>query len=736
MIISFNQNSEDLVKAGISKKNKFKLSGKQNLKRWYEYLHSEKVKEGVDQHEGTIYSWSNIPTKLLPPAVQNSITPFKTDKERKIYTSQWAAEKAEFLMNHNNEARRKKKNHGSGDGDGDELIFIASFKESELKNLSTKERIALFDDFRSMFLNKLNRGEENRFFADFDVHLKDTNPHLHIGLGYFDMDGEYHKFHIGKRFEGGMLDFCQDIKYEMEKKYPFLLQMETEFRNKQYNMDDDIEFHKKLEAITAAYSGTSYNYTAAKDSLKANDVGVKFERKSGEALNDDGKKTKNGTIYVLNNLRPEKMKSYQTMPLHMKQFLEKQEYFNQEYMKNKIDLSHLAVKAIDHIINNPNANLKEINKQLLADGLRITPRQSGKAVQWSITFIDYNTSISLSKMGLNPKDKIYQTIFDVTPGEIAAFEREKFNRDYNEKINKNEVQRTKSSKPFSPYVPYTLFRYEDEFETIEHFQKRMRDSVHSNKSLANVAINGDSVVNKYNREMFRRVANHEYELLQNNNQSVRALIQEIVARGDTYIEFTGPSNAAMQEALYIEASLNGVRVKNYTPTLTVQGKLQKLQAAQYDATLLKNVEKIDQILADPAHSGKATRLMHTRKLDRTVDSKPAYHAMLYALHRSPKPRMWAMPNDLLPLTPADAEQIAKRLREDLKIENQKLAELFQLAGFTLPPSLQQYEAEPAPQADTKPAEQHKDKPAPKNKEKAKPDSPDADGGKRRKIKPE
>lgn len=735
MIFGFKNNSEDAKFLGSSNKDGYVIKGRAKLIENFVYVNKNKIEKGKNTHQGTEHSWSNIPTVLLPPAIQERLKPFASEAERNEYVAAYAAEKADFLMAHNDKARRKINSHSRGNGENDVTRLICSFAKRELDHLSIADQIKIFEDVGRRLELRLNKGDtENNFFTDYNVHLKDGNPHLHIFLNHFDKDFNYHQFFVGKRLEGGMLDMLQDIKYEMEQEYPFIEQMETEFRNSLFDMEADPEFSKKIVAITEAYSGSTYNYIAAKDSLNANDIGIKFDRQTGEALNEAGKKVKKGTIFILNKLNPEKLQRYDSMPLPLKQFFEKQEYFNKEFMKHKVDLSHLAVKAIDHIQANPEATLAQINKELLSSGIRITPRKSGKnTVQWSITFVDYNTSISLSKMGLNPKDKLYETIFDVTPGEIAAFQREKFNRDYNEKINKNEYQRTKSSKPFSAYVPYTLFRYEDEFETIEHFQKRMRDSVHSNKSLANVAINGDSVVNKYNREMFRRVANHEYELLQNNNQSVRALIQEIVARGDTYIEFTGPSNAAMQEALFIEASLNGVRVKNYTPTLTVQGKLQKLQAAQYDATLLKNIEKIDQILADPAHSGKATRLMHTRKLDRTVDSKPAYHAMLYALHRSPQPRMWSMPNDLLPLTPADAEQVAKRLKEDLKIENQKLAELFQLAGFTLPLSLAQYEIEPAPQEDTKPKdEQKKDKPAPQAKDK--PDSPD--GGKRRKIKPE
>ena len=704
MIIDVKNKSKQ-KQGGDSTHSGYNVTGLTKITKWIRYTISPSIVDGVDTHVGVEHSRTNIVTAVLHPAVENKLRPFPDAKAYEDHALQYAASQAEFLMDHNTKSRAKSKN---GSGKEDLFRFIISCSDKETAHLSTQEKVALLHDVGERILKRMSKSKTINFFYRADIHLKKGNPHLHMSIGHFDKDGNYHKFFIGKKYEGGMLDLFQDVKYECEKDYPFLEQMETKLKDQEIG-EKDKNLVALLTDIESKFNDVNYNFAKVEAAIKAADIGIKFHRVNGICKD----------IFLLDNKNPERLVSYKKLPLPIKRLLEKQEFFNIKKSQHKVDMSVHIPYALNTIRQNSHLNIIDLNKLLLKEGLKVYPNKSGSnSFSWSLYFIDHNEKISLQKIGIDTKSEDLKSIFDCDISTINKLIEERMKLKRNDIIISAGKQTLRKSYTQSDYTPYSEFRYEAN-ETTEQFLNRMKLAHHSKKMLTNQLVQGESVISKFNsKEMFRRLDDHEYELLQSNASSVKTLIQEIVARGDNTIEFTGPANAKMQEALYIEAMLNGLTVKNYKPTFVVAEKLKDLQEAHFNITLQKNVEKIEAAIKD--QKDKATRLVQTRQLDRTIDSKPAYVAMLYALHRAPQPALWAMPNDLKPLTNDDLEAVAKRAKADLQVERERLIELFNMAGFQLPASLVPYDnkpaadpepAQPAPQASTAPAKDvQQDKP--------------------------
>lgn len=715
MIIDVKNKSKQ-KQGGDTTHSGYNVNGLSKITKWIRYTISPSVVDGVDTHIGVEHSRTNIVTAVLHPAIENKLRPFPDAKAYEEHALKYAASQAEFLMDHNTKSRAKTRN---GSGKEDLFRFIISCSDKETAHLSTQEKVALLHDVGERILKKMSKSKTINFYYRADIHLKKGNPHLHMSVGHFDKDGNYNKFYIGKKNEGGLLDLFQDVKYEFEKDYPFLEQMETKLRDQEIS-DKDKNLVDLLTNIESKFNDVNYNYSKVEAAIKVADIGIKFHRVNGICKD----------IFLLDNKNPERLVSYKRLPLPLKRLLEKQEFFNIKKSQLKVDLSAHLPSAMNTIRQNSHLSILELNKLLSKNGLKIYPNKSGSnAFSWSLYFIDQNEKLSLQKIGIDTKSEEFKSIFDCEISTINKLIEERIKLKRNDIIISAGNQRVRKSYTDSDYTPYSEFRYYDN-ETTEQFLNRMKLAHHAKKILTNQIVQGASVISKFNsKEMFRRIDAHEYELLQSNASSVKTLIQEIVARGDNTIEFTGPANAKMQEALYIEAMLNGLTVKNYKPTLVVAEKLKDLQEAHYNLTLERNIEKIDKALI--AGPGKATKLVHTRQLDRTIDSKPAYQAMLYALHRAPQPRLWAMPKHLKPLTNDDLEAVARRAKADLQIERERLIELFNLASFTLPASLVPHDTkldvDPQPtQATTAPV-----KDAHQVKPKAEPSKRDASRGKLR-----
>ncbi|MEW2924889.1 hypothetical protein [Pseudomonas juntendi] len=702
MIIDVKNKSKQ-KQGGDTTHSGYNVNGLSKITKWIRYTISPSVVNGVDTHIGVEHSRTNIATAVLHPAIENKLRPFEDAKAYEEHALKYAASQAEFLMEHNAKSRAKTKGQS---GKEDLFRFIISCSDKETANLSTHEKVELLHDVGERILKRMSKSKDINFYYRADIHLKDGNPHLHMSVNHFDKDGNYHLFYVGKRYEGGLLDLFQDVKYECEKDYPFLEQMETKLRDQEIS-EKDKNLVDQLTSIESKFNDVNYNFTKVEQAIKAADIGIKFHRVNGICKD----------IFLLDNKNPERLVSYKKLPLPMKRLLEKQEFFNIKKSQHKVDLSAYLPFAMNTIRQNSHLNILELNKLLLQNGLKIYPNKSGAgSYSWSLYFIDQNEKLSLQKIGIDTKSEEFKSIFDCDISTINKLIDERIKLKRNDIIISAGSQKVRKSYTDSEYTPYSEFRY-DQNETTEQFLNRMKLAHHSKKMLTNQIVQGASVISKFNsKEMFRRIDAHEYELLQSNASSVKTLIQEIVARGDNTIEFTGPSNAKMQEALYIEAMLNGLTVKNYKPTLVVAEKLKDLQEAHFNITLKKNVEKIDAALA--AGSEKPTKLVHTRQLDRTIDSKPAYTAMLYALHRAPQPALWAMPKDLKPLTNDDLEAVARRAKADLQIERERLTELFNLACFKLPFSLVPYDTKP--DADPEQAQPTQATPAPAKAQQDKP----------------
>lgn len=724
MIFEVKHSSSD--KKFIKGSSEAHLKTKKEVREYLVYLFKEKMKNGdIDEHAGKEFSEFSVSVNMIDPMLMRRFGRFRNKEHEEEYILQYCeAVATQWEENVLNNPLR----NGTGKNDNLAFRFISSFAEDELQHMDDEEKSTFINMTINRVLQRVSRSEEIIYQNIKSTHLKRDNPHGHATVNTVDKYGVYNPFFIGREGEGGMTDIFKQVKYELELEFPFLRRMETLNREAEFNEIQDAKILAHLQHIASHNMQENYSYEKVNKLLESAGLSVEFHRVNG--IRKD--------IFISQIHNPKRKVSYKKLPLEIKRILELQDYFNLKMGKTGISLSQNATKAITIIKENPNLPFPELNDKLAKVGIHLNAKKNGKTVQWSFLFLDYNTTLSVNKLGLDTSSPELSEIFTKDAEklheilEISKKEKDSIAANYTGR------QRIRGTGYDKNYIPYEEFRYQNE-ETALHFQQRMILANKTKTMLVNQIIDGNSIRSKYNQKvMFKRVADHEYQLLQSNQSSVKCLLQEVIARGDTTITFTGPDNQKMQEAIYIQAMLLGLTVSNYTPTATTAAKVKELQEARYAVLMADNIEKIDATLASA--EPKPVKLRQDRQLDRTIDSRPALHGLLYGLWKRPEPHLWQMPAFAKDLTPQEVEDVARRFQQEAKLRNDELAALFSLSGFQAPAyleTIEQAQADPAAKAAPAATHQVQQPKQPKPGQKAPQETPKLDDQdhRRGKIKP-
>lgn len=710
------------------------LSSHVEIKDHVVYLISDKNTNGINVHEGIKYAETNIPISKLIPSFAGAANDAK-------YRADFSHEIATFFENQANENRDSsysKANPLRG------FKWVLSFKQDELAHFTDEEEKATFMKERAKdYLIAMGFTKEIEFYYLLVPHLKDENPHVHILLSAYKRDGNLHNFFIGKRFQGGLTDLFADVSFKHEQQYPFLAQIEHKTRGKNLQADldqngkaigSDAEIYNVIADLAKHYNAETYSHAKVKAAIEKANFLLQSHRKNGK-MHD--------IYFVKNSSDKLDQRSYKSLPLEMKKFLEVHEFHQYVKNKHKIDVSSVTAKAIALTRAMQNGTIEELNQKLKDEfNVMLVPSKgAGKFHSWNLYFGDIDERIPLPKLGFETKLQINKSTQQ--PIQLLDISDEQFKAIVNEQSTisaslKEFKQRARASRS-KPHKPYTRFAYLDD-ETTEEFIARMRVESIMNALTRHQYLNNTLYSDFNKREMWKRKSENEYEMLQSNKSSADSLIAQIVASGNDQIEFIGTACPQIQEQLYLAAMRAGVEVKNYTPPAAVAAQAQQEAEASYRKAIAANLSKIDARLAEnlavPGKAGKKVFMQANSRLRRDVDQMPRLYGALYGLHRGLDISAFAYMNTVQDMPAEDVEKVVKDAQADMQLSDEQIRSYLQMlsidaAEALTDEALSEVQRKPAQKPQTQqvsepeaqpaqPSTQAKAEPEPKPKGKAQP----------------
>ena len=242
------------------------IRGKVRIKGAVAYLYLPKINDdGIDTHLGVQYSETNLDLQLDSPQKMKKLGLFKNGIDERNYTLEFATSCAHEFMQHSNQGKK------SSSKASDAFSFIVSCTDNELASLKTDEEKAKFliNSAKETLLELSNSKTDIAFKYMIVPHLKDGNPHVHVLMSTRRLDGYRPSFFRGKK-HSGIIKKMRDVKYRLEEKYPFLLQMEHEDRAKTIDVlinpntgkiyGKHVELVNRIESITSKFVGQNFSY--------------------------------------------------------------------------------------------------------------------------------------------------------------------------------------------------------------------------------------------------------------------------------------------------------------------------------------------------------------------------------------------------------------------------------------------------------------------------------------------
>lgn len=707
------------------------------------YLFEQKIVNGVNVHDGVEFFETNMPIGMLPPSLLDS-----TDVAK--YREDYGRAVADFLDGY--AAQNRDKTYAKPNP----LIafkWVLSFKQDELSHFKTDEGKANFMKEQAKdYLVAMGCTNSNEFFYALAPHLKDENPHVHIIQSAYKRDGNLHNFFIGKRFDGGITDVFADVSYKHEQQYPFLARNEHKTRDKhlQISLDTagkaagpDAGIYNLTADLSSSYDAETYSHTKVKAALEAAGYSMQSHRKNGKMQD----------IYLIRNASGKlDQRSYKSMHLGMKKFLEMHEFHGYVKNKHKVDISSVTAKAIALTRAMQNGQIEELNQKLRDEfNVMLVPSKgAGKFHSWNLYYGDIDERIPLPKLGFETKLQINKSTQQ--PIQLLDISDEQFKALVNEQSTisaslQEFKQRARASRS-KPHRPYTRFAYLDD-ETTEEFIARMRVESVMNALTRHQYLNNTLYSDFNKREMWKRKSENEYEMLQSNKSSADSLIAQIVASGNDQIEFVGKDCPEIQAQLYIAAMRAGVEVKNYTPSSALIEQAADEAEATYRKTVAANLNKVDARiaadLADPDKPQHRVFLQAHSRLRRDVDQMPRLYGALYGLHKGLDVSAFAYIESVQQTPPDDVQKVVKDAQQDLQLTDEQIRSYLIALGIeTAEDPVNEVEQQIQPKhrpAQVAPEQQSKLNAQPSNKKpaqppmQAKPDSPGRDE-RRNRIKPQ
>lgn len=694
-MISDIQNKETKKVAKGAKPDKVssgspELRGKINLKKCSEYFDSPSIENGVDLHAGREFSETNIPNDMIHPSVMEKILPPFKMKE---YRSRHAMKEADFLYTHSTDCKLNSPRSKGKQMDG--FRFIISCKPEEVSQCNTdKEKADFLKNLGRAFLQKMSGSEEINFYYKMVPHLKDGNPHLHIMMSSFTIDGQYYPFFRGKQ-DHGLIKLFDDVKYDLEKKYPTLLRMEHDKReknrlkidvNKETNVvtGEHASIFNNLNKILSSHEGSNYSHPKILKELAE----AGFEMRYTKAKS----KSKFKDIQIYHKDAGEEFRSYANLPYQAKRVMENFEtyqYFSKA-LKIRSDVSATVAKATILVNSFPSKDVSELNKILYEElGVMLMPSfktkgndsgdyasQSKTVSSWSFYLARENVKFPALKAGVNDPKKLVTTL--------------KQAEELHEQIE--QMIHTATISQAAAGIRYTQKKREDiplfrflEDETNAQFLERMLASKAYKQSLTSQMASGNSIISSYNsRKMLETNGSDSVTVYQANMSSAKSAIQWYVAQGFASIVFKGTENPEIQRMMYIQGILHDVKIDNYIPSAELKAEAQALLDAERDKVIESNKEKIKAHLSEIAKNPEGEKqhlyLRNNRKLDVDVDERPKLYGFLYGIKMGLE-RDAFMHMDKLNLNKEEIKDVIKHFASEEKLTTVQLHDVLRRAGF-------------------------------------------------------
>lgn len=662
------------------------IRGKVRIKGAVAYLYLPKINDyGLDTHVGVQYAETNLDVQLDSPYKMKKLGLFKNDFDEKKYTLKFASTCAHEFMQHSNQGKK------SSSKASDAFSFIVSCTDDELASLKTDEQKAKFliNSAKETLLELSNSKTDIAFKYMIVPHLKDGNPHVHVLMSTRRLDGYRPSFFRGKK-HSGIIKKMRDVKFRLEEKYPFLLQMEHEDRAKTVDVlinpntgkiyGKHVELVNRIESITSQFIGQNFSYPEFTQALQDGDFEVVDDYLNGKQH-----------IKIKHKDYGDDFLSIDTLPHQTKGVLELHAAYKYKANQTKTDVSLIVSKAVALInATDMSDGFEALNKKLYQElGARLVPNisknKSGerKVSGWSIYLDEFDFKISAKKSGVIIDNKL----------KIDMDEVESINSLY-QMVKKQNIQKQVTEATVNGSITIAdgrkkkiKFRFIDNTESLQDFITRFNENSRYGPSITNQMIVGNTVVSKFNQRDVCTIVGNAVETYQTDLNSALITMSIHVAKGHTKIRCTGEPNPRTQANLYLASRICGTTLLDYTPSPELVREADAMMEKEYKKLVIANRQRVKDAVAmrttDPTGKSKKVFIQTNNRMDREVDARPKLYGFLYGIHKGIAFQDFTYVQHLNDLPRALKKRVIDDLRKDEQLSANELASILIRAGITL-----------------------------------------------------
>ncbi|UEL22290.1 hypothetical protein K6106_20455 [Pseudomonas fluorescens] len=662
------------------------IRGKVRIKGAVAYLYLPKINDyGLDTHVGVEYAETNLDVQLDSPYKMKKLGLFKNSFDEKKYTLKFASTCANEFMQHSNQGKK------SSSKASDAFSFIVSCTDNELASFKTDEEKAKFliNSAKETLLELSNSKTDIAFKYMIVPHLKDGNPHVHVLMSTRRLDGYRPSFFRGKK-HSGIIKKMRDVKFRLEEKYPFLLQMEHEDRAKTIDVltnpntgevfGKHVELVNRIESITSQFNGQNFSYPQFTQALQD----------SGFEVVDDYLNGKQH-IKIKHKDYSDDFLSIDTLPHQTKGVLELHAAYKYKANQTKTDVSLIVSKAVALInATDMSDGVEELNKKLYQElGARLVPNisknKSGerKVSGWSIYLDEFDFKISAKKSGVVIDSQM----------KIDMEEVESINSLY-QMIKKQNIQKQVTEATANGSISIgdgrkkkIKFRFIDNSESLQDFITRFNENSRFGPSITKQMIVGNTVVSKFNQRDVCTIVGNAVETYQTDLNSALITMSIHVARGHAKIRCTGEPNPRTQANLYLASRICGTTLLDYTPSPELVREADSMMDKEYKKLVIANRQRVKDAVAmrttDPTGKSKKVFIQTNNRMDREVDARPKLYGLLYGIHKGIAFQDFTYVQHLNDLPKAVKKRVIDDLRKDEQLTANELDSILIRAGITL-----------------------------------------------------
>ncbi|MCF5349701.1 hypothetical protein GIW08_28505, partial [Pseudomonas simiae] len=644
---------------------------------------------GIDTHVGVQYSETNLDLQLDSPQKMKKLGLLKNDIDERNYTLEFANSCAQEFIQHSKQGRN------SSSKASDAFSFIVSCTDNELATLKTDEEKAKFliNSAKETLLELSNSKTDIEFKYMIVPHLKDGNPHVHVLMSTRRLDGYRPSFFRGKK-HSGIIKKMRDVKFRLEEKYPFLLQMEHEDRAKTIDVMTNpntgevfgkrVDLVNRIESITSQFNGQNFSYPQFTQALQD----------SGFEVVDDYLNGKQH-IKIKHKDYGNEFLSIDTLPTQTKGVLELYSAYKYKANQTKTDISLIVSKSVALINASDMSNgVEELNKKLYQElGARLVPNISKNkkgernVSGWSIYLDEFDFKISAKKSGIVIDSQM----------KIDMEEVESINSLY-QMIKKQNIQKQVTEATANGSISIgggrkkkIKFRFIDNTETLQDFITRFNENSRYGPSITKQMIVGNTVVSKFNQRDVCTIVGNAVETYQTDLNSALITMSIHIAKGHTKIRCTGEPNPRTQANLYLASRICGTTLLDYTPSPELVREADAMMDKEYKKLVIANRQRVRHAVAirttNPTGKLKKVFIQTNNRMDREVDARPKLYGFLYGIHQGIPANDFTYVQHLNDLPRALKKRVIDDLRKDEQLSANELDSILIRAGITLEDAL-------------------------------------------------